>query len=145
MSVYQRWVNGICVVYARRTTQLPAAPVPWDRDVVEADRTAIVRYAGVIRDMFHTSLDELKKLPAAPTALTRDLTHAEIEGVDTALEEGYETIPEDIATMTFGGLEDAYFWVMFSVHDWEPSKPTLRALLTEDPLLARAHAEAPNC
>ena len=142
---YEAWVNGMCVIYAVRTTQLPPFPLPWDRDIVDPDRPAIIQYTTALRGMFHSSLDLLTNLPPAPTDQTRDLTAAEVEGVREALAGGYERLPDTIATLPTEELEDAAGWASYSVHNWEPTDPSLRVLLDEDPVLAQAHDGAPNC
>ena len=144
-AVYLAWVDGVCQVYARRTTGMPAVPLTWDGPAGEAERPAIVQYVTGVRDMFVQSRAALANLPTAPTLRTQELADAEIAGIDEALEDGYATIVEEVAAAPEADLRDWVDWVSYSVHSWEPKDPTLRGLLAEDSVLARAYNEAPSC
>lgn len=141
VAVYAPWVDAVCLAY-NRWTQLPADPLPYDRDPIEEDRAAVVAYVTAHVDLLTELLGMFQSLPPAPTERTQELVDKEIAGINEAL----PPLRDILSIMEFMPVEsfqDVVF--MADAHPTLLDEPTMRTLLDEDQVLAQAHDQAPNC
>ncbi|HEX6359178.1 hypothetical protein [Actinophytocola sp.] len=141
LALYAPWVDAVCLAY-NRWTQLPAGPLPYDRDPIEEDRPAVIAYLTAHVDLLTELLGMFQSLPLAPTSRTQELVDKEIAGINEALPP-MRDILSAMEFMPVESFEDVVF--MADAHPTLLDEPTMQTLLNEDQVLAQAHDEAPNC